>query len=121
MTDIELQEYNKLSITERDIYNRAMVQHPDWSHQQALTYTQIVKSAGDVVGGPRPGTGRDTGGGTGVDIREVLTDVMYKAEQFIRDRFPRIYSQVKQTFDKVISKVKSGLIKAWNEIMSWFV
>ena len=113
MTDIELQEYNKLSITERDIYNRAMDEHPDWSHQQALTYTQIVKSAGVVVDGPRPGTG--------VDIREVLTDVMYKAEQFIRDRFPRIYSQVKQTFAKVISKVKSGLIKAWNEIMSWFV
>lgn len=115
MTDIELQEYNELSIKERDIYNRAMADHPDWSHQQALTYTQIVISSEIAVGGGGKGKGKG-----GVTIQEVLTDVMYKAERFIRDRFPRIYSQVKQTFDNVISKVKSGLIKAWNEIMSWF-
>ena len=109
MTDIELQEYNKLSVEFRTYYNMGMSQHPEWSHKQALTYAIIVGGAGGVVN-ERPGEDPDT----------ILGMVLQKAKIFIEEKFPRIYLMVKTTFDNVISKVKSGLIKAWNEIMSWF-
>lgn len=111
MTDIELQEYNELSIELRNYYNMGMAQHPEWSHKQALTFAIVVGSAGDIVQDP-------IGGNPGPDT--ILGEVLQKAKNFIEEKFPRIYLMVKTTFDNVISKVKSGLIKAWNEIMSWF-
>ena len=108
MTDIELQEYNELSIELRNYYNMGMTQHPEWSHKQALTFAIIAGNAGVIVKDP-----------TG-DPDTILGEVLQKAKNFIEEKFPRIYLMVKTTFDNVISKVKSGLIKAWNEIMSWF-
>lgn len=111
MTDIELQEYNKLSVEGRNYYNMGMSQHPEWSHKQALTFATIcIITAGDPPQEPP----------TPTTLKEILISVVSKAQIFISDRFPRIYAQVKTTFDNVISKVKSGLIKAWNEIISWF-
>lgn len=112
MTDIELQEYNKLSVELRNYYNMGMTQHPEWSHKQALTFAIVVGSAGGIVNDPSPNGGDDPD--------TILGEVLQKAKNFIEEKFPRIYLMVKTTFDNVISKVKSGLIKAWNEIMSWF-
>ena len=109
MTDIELQEYNELSIELRNYYNMGMTQHPEWSHKQALTFAIVVGNTGVIVQDPPIG---------GPD--KILGEVLQKAKNFIEERFPRIYLMVKTTFDNVISKVKSGLIKAWNEIISWF-
>lgn len=111
MTDKELQEYNSLSNKERDTYNRAMTEHPEWSHQQAITYISILRFIyiiDDNTGGD------DTGGD------DIIEKILHEAGKFIGERFPRIYAQVKTTFDNIITKVKSGLIKTWNEILSWF-
>ena len=110
MTDIELQEYNELSIELRNFYNMGMAQHTEWSHKQALTFAIVVGNAGGIGGDPPIDD----------DPNTILGMVLQKAKNFIEEKFPRIYLMVKTTFDNVISKVKSGLIKAWNEIMSWF-
>ena len=89
-----------------------MTQHPEWSHKQALTFAIVVGSASITVDPPK--------GGGGGDPDTILGEVLQKAKNSIEERFPRIYLMVKTTFDNVISKVKSGLIKAWNEIISWF-
>lgn len=119
MTNIELQEYNGLSEELKTFYNLGMTQHPGWSHQQALTFAIICGEAGKIgpVPPPRPVPGEEQ---PQPEWKVILQDVLLKAEIFMQENFPRIYLSVKIMFETVITKVKSGLIKAWNEIMSWF-
>lgn len=109
MTELELQDYNKLDEKGKDAYNLAIMLHPEWSHAQKLTFA-IITSGISVTPIPQPEPGPQT----------LLEIVMEKARDFMQEKFPRIYVNVKQTFTNIIDSIKSGLIRTWNEIMSWF-
>ena len=36
------------------------------------------------------------------------------------EEFPRIYALVKDTFTTIITRIKDGIIKTWNEIINFF-
>lgn len=105
MTELELQDYNKLDEKGKDAYNLAIMLHPEWSHAQKLTFAIITIG---IISQPEPGP------------QTLIEIVIEKARDFMQEKFPRIYVNVKQTFTNIIDRIKSGLIKTWNEIMSWF-
>ena len=112
MKDFELQEYNRLSACGKEAYNMGMKYHPDWSHQQAITYATIVCIDIDPIGGgPGPKPPKPD---------EILRIMIEKARDTIVRTFPRIYQQVKGYFDEVLNKMKNAVITTWNQILDFF-
>ena len=110
MTEQELTEYNKLSDLGKEFYQIGMREHPNWTHKQALTYTIICSM--DPFGNnpdPEPST-----------LQEIFVDVVKRAQVFMSEEFPRIYALVKDTFTTIITRIKDGIIKTWNEIINFF-
>lgn len=117
MTSEELREYNKLTTFEKTLYNQYKALHPGDSHSQALTYAKICGD-GDGIGG-KNGIGRGTEG-TGVTIKEIVTEAIRKAREFIRREVPRIYAQVKSAFENLLNRLAHTVEVTWNTIKSWF-
>ena len=115
MTEQELTEYNKLSDLGKEFYQIGMREHPNWTHKQALTYAVICTSGMGPVekingtGDPEPST-----------PQEIFADVVKKAQVFMSEEFPRIYALVRDTFTTIITRIKDGIIKTWNEIINFF-
>jgi len=111
MTDIELQEYNRLSTCGKEAYNMGMRYHPDWSHAQALTYATIV--CVNPFGGGGDGPGPTTPG-------HIFKVMIEKAKEFIERDFPRIYIQVAQYFVEILNRIKNAVVTTWNQIIEFF-
>lgn len=113
MTDIELQEYNKLTSQQKEVYNMGKRHNPGWSHQQCLTYAIVCTSTGPITNPP-------IGGGNGIDIKAIFKAMLEQARDYIRDVFPRIFQIVKDTFVDVLGRLGNALKVTWEEILKWF-
>lgn len=49
MTATEKEEYDKLSLDEKDEYNFNLGKHPNWSHQQLMTKVAISRTTTTIV------------------------------------------------------------------------
>lgn len=110
MTQEDLNEYNKLSPNEKDIYNMGMRQHPDWSHAQAMTFVAVVVVTIDP---PDPPTTMEM-------IKEFYKQTVMRAQIFIETNFPRVYQQVRDTFKKVIDWLTNAVNVTLNKILDFF-
>ena len=108
MTSEELREYNKLTTFEKTLYNQYKALHPGDSHSQALTYAKICGDGG---------IGSSIGGGG--SIKEIVTEAIKKAREFIRTEIPRIYGQVRSAFESLLSRLADTIVVTWNTIKSW--
>jgi len=114
MTQEERKEYEKLNTTEKALYKLAQQQHPGWGHGQCLTWAKIC----GVV--ELPPNNRGTGNETGPSIREILTAAVKKAQDYIQYEFPRIYREVRATFEQLLSKLRNAISVTWNTIVEFF-
>lgn len=122
MTSEELREYNKLSPFDKTLYNQYKALHPGDSHSQAFTYATICGDGG--IGGEinNPGGG---GGGGGGDhktktIKELVTEAIKKAREFIQREVPRIFDQVRNVFDNLLNRLSRAIEVTWETIKGWF-
>ena len=114
MTEQELTEYNKLSDLGKEFYQIGMREHPNWTHKQALTYSIICIGTGSIENITGPGDSEPS------TLQEIFVDVVKRAQVFMSEEFPRIYALVKDTFTTIITRIKDGIIKTWNEIINFF-
>lgn len=108
MTPEEFQEYESLSPVGKDYYNMGKREHPEWSHKQAIAYVCICS----IPTPPSPGPP--------LTLKEIFTAMMIKAEVFMQEKFPRIYSQVKEYFSKTIQWLKNAIDVTINKIIDFF-
>lgn len=108
MTPEEFQEYESLSLVGKDYYNMGKREHPEWTHNQAMTFaiTCIITIE------PQPGPTRT--------LKEIFTAMLRKAEVFMQEKFPRIYTQVKEYFSKTIQWLKNAIDVTINKIIEFF-
>lgn len=109
MTSEELREYNKLTTFEKTLYNQYMALHPGDSHSQAITYAKICGP--DGIGSGIPGRG-DT-------IKDIVTNAIKKAREFIMREVPRIYNQVKYAFENLLDRLAQKIEVTWDAIKRW--
>lgn len=112
MTSEELKEYNKLTAFEKILYNQYKALHPGDSHSQALTYAKICGDGGGI------GTGDGIGGGG--TVKEIVTEAVRKAKDFIRREIPRIFNQVRYAFENLLNRLAQTVEVTWDAIKKWF-
>lgn len=110
MTPEELREYNKLTPFEKTLYNQYKALHPGDSHSQAVTYAKICGENG--IGG--------TIGGDGTTLKDLVTEAIKKAREFIKREVPRIFDQVRNIFDNLLNRLSRAIEVTWETIKGWF-
>lgn len=108
MTPEEFQEYESLSPVGKDYYNMGKREHPEWNHNQAMTYVSICLISTPPTPGPT------------TTLREIFTAMLRKAEVYMQEKFPRIYNQVKEYFSKTIQWLKNAVNVTINKIIEFF-
>ena len=101
MTQQELSEYNKLTSAGKVFYNQYKEMHPGATHAQAMTYAQIC-------------TGIEIGGQT--TIKEIIQTAVRRAREWIRTQVPRIFNQVRDAIDNLLSRLATALVNTWEAI-----
>lgn len=109
MTPEELKEYEKLSPNAKDAYNMGMRQHPDWTHTQALTFATIVLMTEPPKEPP-----------IGTTLKDIYIVTVKKAQEFIKNDFPRIYLQVKSYFVNAIDWLENAVVVTIDRIINFF-
>lgn len=109
MTQEQLREYNKLTSSGKVFYNQYMANHPEQSHAQAMSYAKICEDIGNEFP-PRNGN----------SIKEIIEEAIRKAREFIRREIPRIFDQVRNAFDSLLSRLANAIEVTWETIKRWF-
>lgn len=105
MTQIELEDYNKLSACEKSLYNMYKVSHPEASHDQALAYAKICCS---VEVPPEP-----------IDITTLIKNAVKNAIDFLRRDIPRVYEKVKYALSNLMDRLTNAVEVTWDTIKRW--
>ena len=109
MTPEQLKESNKLTPLGKASYNQYKAQHPDHSHSQAFTYATICEGLGGGRGiGPGP-----------ISIKEIVTEAVRKAKEFIEREVPRIFEQVRYVFENLLNRLAQTIEVTWDAIKRW--
>lgn len=107
MTQEELNEYNRLNSCQKDFYNLYKKQHPEWEHNQLVTMATICGGL-PPIGPGEPG------------IKEILMEAVRKADAFLENNFPQIYSKVKNALGTIYNNLKNAVKVVWEQFVSWF-
>lgn len=101
MTETEKAQYNQLSPEGKEEYNRSVVKHPEWSHNQHMAKASIMDQAEKTVGG----------GDSNVDPQDpkLWETILSKAGTFL-EKIGALTQAIKQKFDIALAAI-SELIK----------
>ena len=56
----------------------------------------------------------------GNSIKEIIEEAIRKAREFIRREIPRIFDQVRNAFDSLLSRLANAIEVTWETIKRWF-
>ena len=75
MTIAENEEYNKLSLDEKDEYDFNLKRHPNWSHQQVMAKVAIARTTNTMVD--------ETPGDIKPDDPKIMAQILKGAKDFL--------------------------------------
>lgn len=94
MTESERKDYKKLTSAGKDYYDMAKRNHPDWSHNQVMTFVAIT------INLQPPRNKIET-------LRDLLLATIEKAKEFLNFNFPDLYKQVIDSFDSIVLSIQN--------------